>query len=63
LPGGRERCFPRYNAELAFCRECPEWVREQCLEYQSTASGTSKKESLESLSRALSGEILEEAPF
>lgn len=30
LPGGRERCFSKFNEQDRMCQDCPSWVRQQC---------------------------------
>lgn len=66
LPGGRERCFTKLNPELAFCKECPDWIKQQCGQYSAApvAPVSQDKPPLDALSRALSGEADDdEVPF
>lgn len=30
LPGGRERCYGKFNGGDKMCQECPDWVKAQC---------------------------------
>ena len=31
LPEGRERCFGKFNADDMMCKECPEFIKSQCV--------------------------------